>query len=355
MVKKIVQITNGHGGELEVVKRLKNFFDKKEITNTVLSFKELPSFEYIPVHWIFDENIPLDFKKMKTLTKDADIVLCHNIFNVSSILVLFFLSCLCRKKVISVIHSNLDGKPMFLHRFFYFVRRLFIVNSVFLFSQKVVFLTKDQKKKLFKMVFFKRSFLKKVKIINNFINSEWIVSKPPIVKRDFDLIFVGRLSYLKGFGDLLKIKSLMEEISLIVIGDGVLKKEIPQKDNILFIEKVENKEMKKFYDKAKILILPSYTEVFPLTILEAMARGLVILASNIGGIKEIVKEGENGYLFNPGDTKGVMNLISYLQNNPLEVSRISKNNLKFVKNFTVEKQGLKYVKLFENILKERMA
>jgi glycosyltransferase involved in cell wall biosynthesis len=87
-----------------------------------------------------------------------------------------------------------------------------------------------------------------------------------------------------------------------------------------------------------------------MVILEAMARGLVILVSDIPGMREIVKEGRNGYLFPPGDIKKIKEKILYLKNNPKEIRRISENNLKDIWKFTTEKQVSKYLEVYKAVL-----
>ena len=105
-----------------------------------------------------------------------------------------------------------------------------------------------------------------------------------------------------------------------------------------------------YYDRCQILFFPSYTEAFGITILEAMARGLVLLISDIPGIREFVKEGRNGYLFPPGDVEKMKELFLYLKQNPGEIERISRNNLVDAQQFTVEKQAKKYLEVYRNVL-----
>jgi len=111
-----------------------------------------------------------------------------------------------------------------------------------------------------------------------------------------------------------------------------------------------NLSLNKYYDKSAILILPSYSEAFPLVILEAMARGLVILVSDLPGMREIVEEGRNGYLFNPGDLDKIEDLIFHLKNNKNQIKKISKNNLQDVHKFTSDILIPKYIKIYEDIV-----
>ncbi len=97
--------------------------------------------------------------------------------------------------------------------------------------------------------------------------------------------------------------------------------------------------------------MPSYSEAFGITILEAMARGLVISASDIPGMREKIETERNGYLFPPGDIGKMKEQLLFLKDNPQEIIRISRNNLTDVQQFTVEKQAKKYLDVYRDVLR----
>jgi len=127
------------------------------------------------------------------------------------------------------------------------------------------------------------------------------------------VLFLGRLGRRKGVYDLLDVitrdKHYYEErqVSFILAGDGETDEVLKRvKENTL--EKivdvpgwVSGAEKDAYLKNAHIFILPSYNEQMPMSILEAMAHGYPILATDIAGIPEMVEQGENGYLFSPGD------------------------------------------------------
>ena len=73
---------------------------------------------------------------------------------------------------------------------------------------------------------------------------------------------------------------------------------------------------------ADLFVLPSRSEPFGISILEAMNAGLPIIATRVGGIPEHVKDGEEGYLFPPNDAKELARLIRYLAGRPDRVEKI---------------------------------
>jgi len=127
------------------------------------------------------------------------------------------------------------------------------------------------------------------------------------------VLFLGRLGERKGVYDLLDVitrdKHYYEErqVTFILAGDGetdaVLKRvQENSLEKIIDVTGwVSGPKKEAYLENAHIFILPSYNEQMPMSILEAMAHGYPILATNIAGIPEMVEQGGNGFLFSPGD------------------------------------------------------
>jgi glycosyltransferase involved in cell wall biosynthesis len=226
-----------------------------------------------------------------------------------------------------------------------------------LFNNKLVFLTNAQKQSYKKLCFFKKKMEYQSVIINNFIESNYIIQNKTNNLRVINVLFVGMLSYFKGVSDLINLIEMFRKNSRIkfsIVGNGPLGKDVPNYENVKYLGSINHDFIYDIYDNNNILILPSYTEVFPLVILEAMARGLVILASDLPGMSEIIIEGRNGYLFPPGDIIKMNKHISYLMENPKKIKQISNNNLKDIWKFTDEKQGSKYLNLLNMHQKQNL-
>ena len=119
------------------------------------------------------------------------------------------------------------------------------------------------------------------------------------------ILSVGRIVALKGFQDVIKILNKLDNIKYLIIGKGEyldnlkkLAKELNVENKVIFVGEVNHNELYKYYSMADLFIQPSLTkEAFGITLIEALACEVPILARNIGGMKEIVKEKNNGFLF----------------------------------------------------------
>lgn len=122
---------------------------------------------------------------------------------------------------------------------------------------------------------------------------------------DIAIIFVGRIEKTKGPGRLLDcIPFLIEEkrpFHIFFAGEGnykpYLEKCVLTKNydpNVTFLGHVPHEKLSSYYNMADILVLPSETEGVPMVILEALACGTPVVASNVGGIPDIIVDGING-------------------------------------------------------------
>jgi len=321
----------------------------RNIFNTPLEKKEVN----LEARTLFNEIFwiaPTKFRLITQKIREFDLV--HlNPFNFSELLLLF-IAKIQRKKCIATMHSNIN-----FHFLTYIVgleiARLIIVYNLNLFlTDGIVFLTSAHYENYRKYSLLSSCFRKKAAIIPNAIESHRILDhkKKPIPGR-LSCIFVGRFEKRKGICDVLQLAEGLqaEDIEFLLVGYGSPASPEKTSKNILMVGRVPNEDLFDYYDRCQILFFPSYTEAFGITILEAMARGLVLLVSDIPGINEFVKEGRNGYLFPPGDIGKMKERLLFLRDNPGEIERISRNNLADVQQFTVEKQARKYLEVYRNV------
>jgi len=122
------------------------------------------------------------------------------------------------------------------------------------------------------------------------------------------VLFVGRIEPLKGIDVLLRAVSHLDGLFrvLVIGGDGkdvarkselaVLAAELRIADKVTFLDAVPHEALPLYYNAADICVVPSYYESFGLVAVEAMACGVPVIASRVGGLKETVQDGQTGYL-----------------------------------------------------------
>jgi glycosyltransferase involved in cell wall biosynthesis len=107
------------------------------------------------------------------------------------------------------------------------------------------------------------------------------------------VLYAGRLSKEKG---VLELVGAAQGLPLVVVGDGPLRKRVPQARGF-----VPRNELEREYRDAAVVVCPSRREGFGVTCLEAMAYGKPVVASAVGGLRDLVVDGETGLLVPPRD------------------------------------------------------
>jgi glycosyltransferase involved in cell wall biosynthesis len=120
-------------------------------------------------------------------------------------------------------------------------------------------------------------------------------------------LFVGRLEEAKGIDVLLAAARLVaDEIDVVVVGEGPLQRDVQDADragSVRYLGRREWSEIAGLMDRASALVVPSlWEENCPMVVLEAGARGCPVIASDRGGLKELISHGHDGLLFPAGHT-----------------------------------------------------
>ena len=176
------------------------------------------------------------------------------------------------------------------------------------------------------------------------------------------ILFFGYLSPYKGPDVLVKaMPKIIKEISdveLVFAGKGVMKNELETLSKKLGVEKnvkfvgFVGDSFKKalFYKSADVFALPSFSEIFGIVNLEAMACSVPIIASKIGGIPDIVKDGETGLLVLPRDSKALADAVIYLFENEDIREQMGKNGRKKVEDYSWETIAEETEKVYEGLI-----
>ena len=157
-------------------------------------------------------------------------------------------------------------------------------------------------------------------------------------KQKLKLLFIGRFDHQKGLDIFINsLKNLQDEAHAVLIGSGVLgdegdlKKEIMKSKNITLVGWKNQKELIEYYSNADLIVIPSRWEGFGLVAIEAMSCGLPVVASDVGGLSEIVLENVTGKLFKSESSSELLKILKTLSTD--DIKRMSINSLGRVKNF----------------------
>ena len=183
-------------------------------------------------------------------------------------------------------------------------------------------------------------------------------------KQGFSLIgIIGRLSEQKGVDIFLKAAAGLKEkgvrIKGIVIGDGELREELIHQsqalgmgEDVLFLGYQEH--VSSLITQLDLIVMPSRWEGFPLLPLEAFAEKKTIVGSDIDGINEIIKDGENGRLVEKDNVEMFEKAVSELLSDVELRRKMEENGFEYYsRKFSYNKFIQQYLKLYKNMLKKR--
>lgn len=175
-----------------------------------------------------------------------------------------------------------------------------------------------------------------------------LLNKHTETEEDY-LLYFGRLSKEKGIETLIEA-CLKTKQKLKILGTGLDYKSKYSSDLIEFLGFKEGKSLSVIINKAKAVVIPSiWWENMPLNMLEALSLSKIVIASEVGGMPEIIKDKFNGFLFKAGDSDDLARVIRNLDNYDLE--RIKQEAKTSVKDYTLE-NNLKQLMSIYSKLKE---
>jgi glycosyltransferase involved in cell wall biosynthesis len=195
------------------------------------------------------------------------------------------------------------------------------------------------------------------KISGDIIRKTYSLGDSPVI------LTIGGNILLKGtiyaFFALSKIEKVLPKVKLIVIGVHEKNRErlypilknLGILDNVIFVGRVPNYEMPKYYSSSDVVLLPSLSENFPVVALEAMSSGKPVIASRVGGIPELVSNNEDGILVSPGNVEQLVEALLRLLENPQLRNRMGDMGRKLVEEkYNWKKIGQLYLKEFEKLI-----
>lgn len=182
---------------------------------------------------------------------------------------------------------------------------------------------------------------------SNFLQEGRVLQEEYHIK-DSKILSVGRLVESKGIDVLIlamkEVRIKFPDVKLFIVGDGpernkleTLVKDLDLNKNVIFVGSVKHSLLPSFYTSSNVFVMPSQNidgivEGLGVVLLEAMACGTPVIGSDIGGIKDIITDGYNGFLVPEKSPKDLSNKIIELLSNPEIATKFSSNGLNTIKN-----------------------
>lgn len=159
-------------------------------------------------------------------------------------------------------------------------------------------------------------------VLHNFIDQ---VEKRQYEKKPY-VVYFGRYSQEKGIGTLLKVVRQLPDIPFIFAGNGPLEEEVNKLPNIENRGFLSGDALRQLISEARFSVFSSECyENCPFSVMESQMYGTPVLGANIGGIPELIREGQTGELFESGNENELKAKIEALWQDPEKIARYSEN------------------------------
>jgi len=204
-----------------------------------------------------------------------------------------------------------------------------------------------------------------------FVKYGWNIEKTRIIENSYDyshiqpkyegkdyILYFGRISKEKGIHTLLNVMKNLPNVELKVIGDGpehdsyakyIIENSI---NNVSFLGPKWDKDLDPIIKDCEFVIVPSeWYEPSPYVVLQSFAYGKPVVASNIGGLKDLIINNENGILFKTGDSKSLSLAIENLVNDKMLIRKMGVNaRMILEKKYNSEKYYTSTMTVFKNLI-----
>ncbi len=189
----------------------------------------------------------------------------------------------------------------------------------------------------------------KVKICPNFVLAEQIADAHSIREELRTIVYVGDVRFSKGSDDIYKVAKKLPSKQFIMVGSVAEEMKAQEKpDNVVLLGRLEAAEVYEQLQEADVFLFPSLTEGFSVALLEAMAKGLPCVATDVGANAEMLIEG--GEVVDVHDVDGMVRGIESMENKAVR-QKMSEANIKKVQTcYEHNKVMEQLIRIYEGIL-----
>jgi len=195
--------------------------------------------------------------------------------------------------------------------------------------------------------------------VRDALRASWGISRNAPV-----IMTAARLSYEKGLGTLIdavpRMLAAVPDMQLIIAGDGPLREELQRRIESYNMTNTVRMlgfcdDVNRIMQAADLFVLPSRMEGMPNALLEAMAAGLPVVASRVGGIPEAVEDGVEGLLVSPGNPAELADAVIRIMSSTIVHARMSQAARRRIDDqFRVDLVARRYEALYERLYSERV-
>jgi glycosyltransferase involved in cell wall biosynthesis len=190
--------------------------------------------------------------------------------------------------------------------------------------------------------------IKNISIIPNIVETDKF-TKNNSRKDKLRIVYLGGYTEFKGILILINaLKELKKDYICDIYGTGELKGKIKTNNpNIKFYREIDHKKIPELLSNYNVLIFPSIIpEAFGRVAIEAMAAGCLPIASKIGGITDIITNKKNGYLFSPGNSQELTEILNNIDLNKIKSEELVKES----KKYSGEKISKELIKVYKKVI-----
>ena len=356
----LVPHPKAHGGIANLYIILKNKFD----SNVIYFIRGKRSFPYSKGFFQEIARLLIDYFIffISIFIKKIDLVQTTTSFSQKSLYrdsVFINLAKLFKRKTIVFFHgwqSNYERK---------FLRSKYLIKT-YLNTDAAIVLSSKQKKILFEMGYKNEVYIETTAFEDNMIKNFDINSIKKkysnIEKSKIRILFLSRIEKVKGIFELIdafQIINKTHDFELIIAGDGLVKNDVKKEvirkniDNIEFIGFVEDNDKIETFLDSHIYILPSYSEGMPCSVIEAMAMGLPVLVTEVGGLVDFFRNGINGFFIEKYNPNSIIEGINkLLVDKRLLIEMALYNHDYALKNFLASNVAKRTMGIFQKVFNE---
>lgn len=261
--------------------------------------RRLYGVEVIPIYMEHKNDISA-IKKLRSLLRIHSIQILHT-HGYKADIIGFLASLFLRMKLVSTLHGwiGIDAKLRFNNM---------LAKQSLKFFHRIIAVSEALQQETIKYI-----NKRKVICIRNAVDMDYLNRVKPlnlseilrVEKGDTFVTYVGRLSSEKGVDHLVEAASLINKknakITFIFIGEGPMKSALEELRTRLRLDKKirfagYRKDALRILKSSDLFVLPSLTEGMPMVCMEAMGLGMLVVATDVGGVSELIKDGVNGFL-----------------------------------------------------------